>query len=251
MTLNNHDSPKRIGVFSDIHGNFHALRAVLAALDQLKLDQLICLGDVVGYGAMPNECVELLRERGIPTLAGNHDHAAVGLTDITFFNDIAKRAVHWTRDQLTPENAQWLRERPFVYSLGPEFFFVHASPRDPEAWNYVLTFGEARASFDAFNERICFIGHSHQPAVVEKINDDLQCPDGHSVALREDCRYLINVGSVGQPRDRNPASCFVYADLTEGMAHFVRVPYEIEAAQEAILSNDLPEELAVRLGYGW
>lgn len=250
MTSNN-GFPRRVGVFSDIHGNLHALHAVLKAMDALNLDQLICLGDVVGYGAMPNECIDLLRERGIPTLAGNHDHAAVGLTDITFFNDIAKKAVFWTRDQLRPDNAQWLRERAYTYEIPPQYHFVHASPRDPEAWNYVLTFGEARASFDCFTEKLCFIGHSHQPAVVEKSNDDLLCPEGHEIPIRENCRYLINVGSVGQPRDRNPAACFVHVDLDESRIHFTRVDYAIEAAQEAILSNDLPEELAVRLGFGW
>src|SRR5690242_4005152 len=109
--------PRRIAVFSDVHSNLHALRAVLAAIDGLGIKAMVCCGDVVGYGAFPNECIELLRERHIPTLAGNHDHAALGMTDVQFFNDIAKTAVYWTRDQLTPENAQWLRQRPYTYAL--------------------------------------------------------------------------------------------------------------------------------------
>ncbi len=250
MTPNN-SSPRQIAVLSDIHGNFHALTAVMKAIDERGLKNIICLGDVVGYGAMPNECVDLLRERNIPTLAGNHDHAAVGIVDITFFNEIAKRAVYWTRERLTEENAKWLKECPYTYALPPEYYFVHASPSDPPAWSYVLTFGEARNCFDAFKERFCFIGHSHQPAIVEKNGKDLTCPEGYSVPINPECRYLINVGSVGQPRDRNPQACWVHVDLDANLIHFVRVPYEVEAAQAAILEQQLPEELAERLGYGW
>lgn len=250
MTSNS-QHPRRVAVFSDIHGNFHALQAVLKSIEDFDTELVICLGDVVGYGAMPNECVELLRERNIPTLAGNHDHAAVGMTDITFFNPIAKKAVAWTQEHLKPENAEWLKDRPYAIEMPPDFYFVHASPREPEAWNYVLTFGEARASFECFEEKICFIGHSHQPAVVEQSDDNLACPEGYVIPVREGCRYLVNVGSVGQPRDRNPAACYVYVDIDKPMIQYVRVPYEIEAAQEAILKEELPHELAERLAHGW
>lgn len=250
MTSND-SPPRRIAIFSDIHGNFHALTSVLKAIDELAPDYMICLGDVVGYGAMPNECIDILRERNILTLAGNHDHAAVGMTDITFFNDIAKTAVMWTREKLTQDNAEWLKTCPYVHEIDPYYYFVHASPREPEAWNYVLTFGEARACFEQFSQLLCFIGHSHQPAVVEKNGDDLSCPEGASIPLRPDSRYLINVGSVGQPRDRNPAACFVYVDLDDGLINYSRVPYEIEAAKEVIIRENLPEELAERLSYGW
>jgi len=244
-------APKQIAVISDIHGNVQALRAVLQSIEERGIPTIICLGDVVGYGANPNECIDLLKERDIPTIAGNHDHAAVGMVDITFFNEIAKKAVHWTREVLTEENAAWLKERPYTHELAPDYFFVHASPVDPPAWSYVLTFGEARNCFDAFGNPFCFIGHSHQPAIVEKSGRDLSCPEGYSVAVKEKCRYLVNVGSVGQPRDRNPAACYVHADLETNQIHFVRVPYDIQSAQEAILTNKLPEELAERLGYGW
>jgi diadenosine tetraphosphatase ApaH/serine/threonine PP2A family protein phosphatase len=252
MTLTDgRPSPARIAIISDIHGNSHALEAVLAEIDRRELTDVVCLGDVVGYGAMPNECIRILRERGIPTLAGNHDHAAVGIVDITFFNDIAKRAVYWTREVLTDEHVKWLKDLPYVSQYPPEFYFVHASPCDPPAWNYVLTFGEARGCFNAIDHRFCFIGHSHQPTVVEKSGQDLTCPEGYTVPIRNDCRYLINVGSVGQPRDRNPAACFVHLDMDEGLIHFVRTPYDIEGAQKAILEQKLPEELAERLAYGW
>ncbi len=244
-------SPTQLAIISDIHGNKHALDAVMQEIDRRGLKDIICLGDVVGYGALPNECCDLLRARDIPTLAGNHDHAAVGSVDITFFNEIAKRAVYWTRENLSEANAVWLKDRPYTIEIPPEYYFVHASPCDPPAWSYVLTFGEARNCFDAFTNRFCFIGHSHQPAIVEKNGKELTCPEGYDVPIKDDCRYLINVGSVGQPRDRNPAACFVHLNTEEKIIHFVRVPYEIQAAQEAILNNNLPEELAERLGYGW
>lgn len=250
MTSNN-ESPRRLAVFSDIHGNFQALNAVLEVIDAAGVDGSVCLGDVVGYGAQPNECIEVLRERNIPTLAGNHDHAALGMTDITFFNAIAKQAVYWTRDNLSEDNAEWLRSCPYTYTIPPDMFFVHASPKDPQAWNYVLTFGEARAGFSSFEEYLCFIGHSHQPAVVQKSGDELFCPEGHEIQIDRESRYLINVGSVGQPRDRNPAACFVILDLDQGSVVFHRVDYEIQAAQLEIRKHGLPEELAERLGYGW
>lgn len=247
----NTESPRRLAVFSDIHGNIHAFDAVLAAIDALEIPTLVCCGDVVGYGASPNECCERLRERDIPTLAGNHDHAAIGMTEIRFFNDIAKAAVHWTAERLSVENADWLRERPYTYEIPPEFFFVHASPNNPEQWGYVLTFGDARLSFAQLKQRFCFIGHSHQPAIVEQDDTDLTSPEGLELAIRPDCRYLINAGSVGQPRDHNPDACFVTLDLDEEVIAFHRVPYDVDAAREAIESNGLPFELGERLIYGW
>jgi diadenosine tetraphosphatase ApaH/serine/threonine PP2A family protein phosphatase len=244
--------PRRIGVFSDIHGNLHALEAVLHALDAMEIRDMVCCGDVVGYGALPNECIELLRFRRIPTLAGNHDHAALEITDVKYFNEIARAAVEWTRQRLSRENLEWLRERPYTLAMPPEFYFAHASPHQPENWGYVLTFGDARQAFGDFQEHICFIGHSHQPAAVEFIAPDaLVCPEQQQVPLVEGSRYLINVGSVGQPRDRNPQASFVTVDLDAGHIEFHRVDYDIEEAQAAILKGGLPEELAERLAFGW
>ncbi len=250
MTSNS-GPPRRLAIFSDIHGNLQALEAVLGRIDEMGIPDIICLGDVVGYGANPNECIETLRQRGILTLAGNHDHAAVDLTDITFFNEIAKRAVEWTRRALTAENAQWICSLPFTHEIPPDYYFVHASPRDPPAWNYVLTYGEARACFETFPNPFCFIGHSHQPTVVEKNGEELTCPEIGRIPIREGCRYLVNVGSVGQPRDRNPRACLVEVNLDTRTLEYIRVPYEVEAAKEAILKEELPGELAERLSYGY
>jgi diadenosine tetraphosphatase ApaH/serine/threonine PP2A family protein phosphatase len=244
------EASRRLAVFSDIHGNLHALQAVLSVIDALGIDSMACLGDVVGYGAFPNECCDLLRERRVPTLAGNHDHATLEKTDVRFFNDIAKAAIQWTRERLTVENAQWLENLPHTLIQG-DCLFVHATPQAPERWGYVLTFGDARQCFSCFSQRFCFIGHSHQPALVELQEDKLICPEGNLVEIRPDQRYLVNVGSVGQPRDHNADACFVTLDLNESMLQFHRVPYDIEAAQFAIRQAGLPDELADRLSHGW
>lgn len=241
---------KRVGIFSDIHANLHALQAVLAALDNEKVDRIFCCGDVVGYGAFPNECCALLRERGCPVIAGNHDHAVLSITDISYFNDVAKHAVMWTRGALTLENEEYLRSLPLTHKDN-NMFFVHASPDSPQEWNYILTMGEARLNFHHFEEKFCFIGHSHQPFIIVNYQDDLSCPEIPEVDILENRRYLINVGSVGQPRDRNPNTCYLILDFENGKIILKRIPYNIRAAQDAIIAAGLARELAERLSYGW
>ncbi len=243
-------SPRKVGVFSDIHGNYPALRRVLEVLDREQVDALVCCGDVVGYGANPNECVQILRERGIPTIAGNHDYAALGRIDITYFNEIAKRSIGWTKTALQPENEDFLRDLPMTIEAG-DMLFVHSSPKSPENWNYVLTLGDARQSFKHFGQRVCFIGHSHTPFVVENHEGNLVCPTTPAVDLQEGRQYLVNVGSVGQPRDRNPDACFAIYDRESLRIEIRRVEYDIDEAQQAIRREGLPVELAERLAYGF
>lgn len=245
------ETAKRVGIISDIHGNFAALEAVLKQLDDEGVDQIICCGDVVGYGARPNECVDKVRERNIPTIAGNHDHAALLLTDITNFNEIAKTAVLWTKNVLTEENSEWLRQLPLTLRHRENnAFYVHASPKEPGEWNYILTMGEARTNFNYFSEQICFIGHSHQPFIIENDEGNLACPTKPEIEIRDGRRYLINVGSVGQPRDRNWRSCYVIVDFEKKKLEIKRCDYDLEASQKAILDAGLPGELAERLAHG-
>lgn len=242
-------NPRRVGVFSDIHGNLQALQRVLEQLGKMEVDYMVCCGDVVGYGANPNECVTLLRERGIPTIAGNHDYAALSLIDITYFNEIAKRAITWTRQALTPENEAFLRDLPLSCEIA-DMLFVHASPRAPEAWNYIITMGDARQSFKYFEQRVCFIGHSHTPFIVENCAGNLSCPAVPMIELKQDCRYLVNVGSVGQPRDRNPDACFTIYDREAQRIEIHRTEYDLTTAQNEIRQQGLPIELAERLAFG-
>lgn len=241
--------PRLVGIFSDIHGNLEALKTVLEDLDRKGVDFVLCCGDVVGYGAHPNECVNLLRERDIPTIAGNHDYAALSLIDITYFNEVAKRAITWTRQALAKENEEFLRKLPLTLEMN-DMLFVHASPRSPESWNYVITMGDARQSFQHYGQKVCFIGHTHTPFIVENQEGKLTCPAVPSITLREGCRYLVNVGSVGQPRDRNPDACYALYDREKGTVEICRVEYDLSKTQDEIRVQGLPVELAERLAYG-
>ncbi len=241
----------RIAIISDIHGNHHALQAVLEAIDREHITRIVCCGDVIGYGALPNECVEEIRSRKIPVIAGNHDHACLMMTDISNFNEIAKAAVLWTRDQLTEENADFLRQMPMtIKDETNNVFYVHASPKDPGDWNYVLTMGDARTNFNYFTEWVCFIGHSHQPFIIENDRGNLDCASRGEIAMRRDRRYLVNVGSVGQPRDHNPDACFAVLDVVNDFLEIRRLKYDLEGAQKAIVEAGLPKELSERLAHG-
>jgi len=241
----------RIGVISDIHGNLHALEATLEALRELEVERIVCCGDLVGYGAHPNEVIERIRSENIPAIAGNHDHAALLLTDISYFNQVAKEAVLWTKKVLTEENTEWLRALPLsIKDEEDDVLFVHASPKDPGEWNYIITMGDARINFNYYTETVCFIGHSHQPFIIENNDGSLHCSTRPEIDVKEACRYLVNVGSVGQPRDRKSKPCFVVYDLEKKLIEIKRTNYDVAAAQRAIIEAGLPRELAERLEYG-
>jgi diadenosine tetraphosphatase ApaH/serine/threonine PP2A family protein phosphatase len=242
---------QRIGIFSDIHGNLQALDMILRVLtENEQVDQLYCCGDIVGYGGNPNECCERIRSIDCPTVAGNHDHAALAMTDISYFNEIAKTAIRWTGEVLKPENVEYLRSLPMQIE-DEEVLIVHASPKEPEAWNYILTLGDARMNFEFFKHKVCFIGHSHQPFIIEYSEGSLSCPSDPRVAVVDDRRYLVNVGSVGQPRDGNPDACYALYDRAEKYIEIKRITYDLDGAKQAILGNNLPQQLADRLNHGW
>ena len=244
-------SVQRVGIFSDIHGNLQALEAAFRVLeDEERVDRYYCCGDIVGYGGNPNECVELVRAKNCPVTAGNHDYAALGMTDTSYFNEIAKAAIQWTGAVLKPENADFLRSLPLTI-VENEFMIVHSSPKDPEAWNYILTLPDARVNFEHFDTQICFVGHSHQPFIIEYIGGKLSCVVQPFVSVVEDRRYMINVGSVGQPRDGNPEASYAIYDRAQRKIEIKRIPYDVPAAQEAIRSQGLPFQLADRLNHGW
>jgi diadenosine tetraphosphatase ApaH/serine/threonine PP2A family protein phosphatase len=244
----------RVAVLSDIHSNRQALEAVLAAVDEAGVDEVWCLGDMVGYGADPDTCTALVRGRCSICLAGNHDLAVLGALDIATFSEGAAAAVEWTRENVNQETLDFLASLdPAASREGVGLF--HASPRDP-IWEYVLSTDQAEAGFEAMEERIGLIGHSHialffvhPPSADLGYAQGAQTTDGAETELDEG-EWLLNPGSVGQPRDGDPRAAWLELDTDGWTATWHRVDYDIEAAAAAIRTAGLPETLAERLEVG-
>ncbi len=238
----------RYAILGDVHANYEALTAVLAALEKLGVDEYYCVGDVVGYGADPGPCLERLREIGCVVVAGNHDHAAIGKTSIEYFNPEAKLAALWTRDHLTEEEKAFLGERDLVHEAA-EFMVVHATLHGPEMFTYILNHFDALLCLQHLTRPVCFVGHSHVPLTfleTDRISVSFeprtQLTDGH--------RAIVNVGSVGQPRDQDPKAAFAVYDTRTRAIDVTRVEYEIEKAARKILDAGLPPMNASRIKLG-
>jgi putative phosphoesterase len=239
----------KLGIFSDIHGNWEAFKAVLKALKKEKVASRICLGDMVGYGADPNKCIRKVQKFATVTLAGNHDHAAMGLTDITHFNQYAQESVAWTAGQIKDKFKDYLKNLPFMHEM-QDIRFVHATPQHPEQWNYVLSADQAQFVFETFTEQILFIGHSHNPLFFTQTGSAVDIRPPGPIQLIAGTRYIVNVGSVGQPRDGNPQACYCVCDLEQQTVDIRRVPYNVERAQKKIRNAGLPDYLADRIAKG-
>jgi len=238
-----------IAVISDIHGNLEALEAVLEDAGRESVDRIICLGDVVGYGADPNNCLDRVRSEAAAAVLGNHDAAAVDLTLAEGFNEVARKAIQWTSETLREDNREVLRTLPMFF-VAAGAHFVHASPDEPQAWHYVQTEEEAWASLEACAEPICFIGHSHVPFRVLVRGGRLEALESPVVEMKPDDRVLVNVGSVGQPRDGDWRASYAIFDEKAGRRLARRVEYDIERATRKIREAGLPEVLAARLAVG-
>jgi diadenosine tetraphosphatase ApaH/serine/threonine PP2A family protein phosphatase len=240
----------RLGIFSDIHGNLEALEAVLETLRGCSIDRYVCLGDIVGYGANPNECIDTVRRLTDTVVMGNHDHSVLGLTDLSEFNSYAQHALLWTAQHLLHENRMYLRRLPFVIRDG-RYVYVHATLNRPEEWGYIFSSWHAQACLRCIDKgQICFIGHSHRPFIFDE-NEELLCRGGTcKVSCDSSLKYLVNVGSVGQPRDDDPRAAVCVVDEGEGTVEILRVEYDILTAQRKIRVAGLPEFLADRLARG-
>jgi len=249
----------RILVLSDIHGNLDALEACLGAAG--PYDTVVNLGDIVGYGASPNEVIERSRSLGKCFVRGNHDRATCGLMDLKDFNPIAGLAALWTRDQLTPENLEWLRslpQGPVQIPEVPEVQFVHGSPIDED--EYLVTLHDALEPLSALPLPVTFFGHTHlQGAFSFKTAaaDAYRPPyktigqnESTKFALERDVRYLVNPGSVGQPRDGDWRAASAIFDTDTWIVTFQRAPYNLKSAQDRIFAANLPQRLATRLAAG-
>jgi predicted phosphodiesterase len=240
----------RVAVISDIHANYHALEAVLAAIDAEAPDEVWCLGDLVGYGPRPNRCTSTVAARVSICLAGNHDLAVLGALPIEDFSLDAAAAAKWSAEVLEPSAREYLEGlNPLLRRPDAELY--HASPRDP-IWDYVLTEEAAAESLALTTAPLVLIGHSHVPLALTLENDLVVggvAPAGTEVPLG-DRRWLLNPGSVGQPRDGDPRAAWLLLDFAEHQASFRREVYPIEKTQAEILERGLPEMLATRLAIG-
>ncbi len=238
------------GIISDIHSNLEALTAVLKQLK--NVDKIICLGDLVGYGPNPNECVEEIRQRNIPTIAGNHDRAVTKDLITTWFNANAKAVVKWTQGIITLENLEYLKALPEVLAED-DFEVVHGSLRSPLE-EYITNISEAIPTFDLMSKPLCFIGHTHRPmftALKADGNFDGQVLNpGQEILVENYEKVIINVGAVGQPRDRDPQASFGVYDSETKIFSLHRVPYDVKKVQEKMETAALPQFLIDRLAVG-
>jgi len=220
----------RYGIIADIHGNLEALLAVLSRLEG-KAEKLVCLGDIIGYGPDPNECCEILRKLGIPSVAGNHEKATTGELPLTWFNPNAAAAIRWTQKVILPENLEYIKGLPLTLDF-PEFEIVHGSLVNP-AEEYLTSMAEAIPTFNLMQKPLLFVGHTHRP-----------------LRLKYDKKEIINPGSVGQPRDGDPWAAYFVYDTEKKEGELFRVNYDIEAVQNKMKAAGLPQFLIERLALG-
>lgn len=242
----------RIVLVSDIHSNQVALEAVLAAAG--PFDELWNLGDTIGYGPRPNECMDIMRQRASKMIGGNHDLACIGQVDLSDFNPDARTANIWNGKQLLDEHRAFLEALPATEPVNERFLLAHGSPREP-IWEYLLSAAQARANFALFGQQVCLIGHSHVPLVIRGYPDGtcdepIHLADGKTCTLEPGVRYFFNPGSVGQPRDQDSRAAYGVLDPDAGSLHFHRVPYDIAQTQRQMREAKLPPALIRRLEYG-
>jgi diadenosine tetraphosphatase ApaH/serine/threonine PP2A family protein phosphatase len=241
----------RYAIIADIHANLDAFTAVLADIEQKGgVEELWCLGDIVGYGPDPCQCIELLRKCKHVCVVGNHDLAAIGKVEPTYFNPMAAAACQWTAGQLGPGDIHYLEKLPLTIEKG-DFLLVHGSPMEP-VWEYVVSAGIAARNFSFLKSQFCLLGHSHVPVAFKEEDNSclpIQLSPGIGLVLGDD-RMIINPGAVGQPRDGDPRASYAIYDDESQIIRLHRIPYDITATQTKMMKAGLPVHLATRLEAG-
>jgi diadenosine tetraphosphatase ApaH/serine/threonine PP2A family protein phosphatase len=240
----------KYAIVADIHSNLEALQAVIEKGQDLGCEHFLCLGDIIGYNANPCECIDLLQSLPLEAcVRGNHDDYASSDADLSGFNPQAAWAIEWTREHVMGQQREWLNSLPYQHLLNPKVTLVHATLDMPQNWGYIFDKWHAAASFNYQYTQICFSGHTHVPMIFHKFGQ-VFVEQGSSIQLEPGHKYLINVGSVGQPRDGDPRAAFGVFDNDERTLELHRVAYDIEACQTKIRRAGLPERLAARLATG-
>lgn len=237
-------------IFSDVHSNLEAVESFCQVIESIDHDKKVCLGDIVGYNADPNRVVEWIFNDVDLVLAGNHDYAVLKKTDISYLNSGAYQACVWTSDILKKKNKEFLNTLP-TQKVEDDIHWVHSSPFQPMQWHYVSSEFSAKKNFDHFDQALCFLGHSHLPGIYVKSKDnEVFSLEACKVELDPESRYIINVGSLGQPRDRNPDPSFVFYDSVIHVIEFHRFSYDLSLTQQKIRASGLPYSLGDRLSDG-
>lgn len=241
----------KVGILGDIHANLEALNACLRRLVQDEgCDYVMATGDIVGYGPQPKECIERLIDLGIQSVRGNHDEYTLQNTPLFSINPHARYVIEWTREELDEKHMEYLRKLPDVLDA-KEFSITHASNSRAPRWTYVLDNITAKANFNHQTHRVCFNGHTHVPLIIfEDPNNKIDITNFKDMTLNPDMRYLINVGSVGQPRDRKPEACTVTYDTETLELKVFREKYDIKKVQDIMRAKDFPDRLISRLDEG-
>lgn len=241
----------RYGIISDIHGNIEALTASLASLENENIDEIVCLGDIVGYGANPEECVSKVREICKISILGNHDAAVSGRMDYSYYYDAARNALDWCAKRVSPETMEWLKQRPYREDRD-DVTFCHGSPICPEEFEYIFTREKAKELIPKWDElsAVTFIGHSHLTRSFAVGKEEAYNVRGPEFTLRPDFKYIITAGSVGQPRDYDPRSCCCVFDTETRVFKYVRTEYNIEAQMNKIINAGLAYNFGARLLVG-
>lgn len=239
----------RYGIFSDIHSNLEAFSAAIEAYKNERIERYLCIGDIVGYAANPSECIDKVRELKAVIVAGNHDWGACGRLDLEYFNPTAKEALKWTMGFLSKAESDFLSSLPLAYSE-ENFILAHGTLDSPEEFYYLDSMDEADRTFSILDKQVCFVGHTHRPGVFIERDNELFYKGLSSLQVEDNKRYIINVGSVGQPRDGDFRASFVIYDTAAKNVELKRIDYDFTAAQKKILRAGLPEFLARRLSEG-
>ncbi|MCM8784069.1 MAG: metallophosphatase family protein [Candidatus Omnitrophica bacterium] len=240
----------RYAILGDVHSNWEALNEVLWALKKENIDEYFSIGDIVGYNASPKECIKIMKEFCKKIVAGNHDWACVGKFNLEWFNDLAKNAILWTVNLLDEDEKRILSGLPLIYEES-DFTLVHGTIFEPDKFFYLDNLSYAWMCFQVLKTPLLFVGHTHKALIFSLDSEgNIQYFFEDKISLKKGMRYIVNVGSVGQPRDGDPRACFCIYDSEEKTVEFRRISYDLKKTQKNILNNLLPEELAFRLSWG-
>lgn len=240
----------RYAILGDIHSNLEAIDEVLRALKKESIDEYLCVGDIVGYNADPHECIKIVKSLCSKIIAGNHDWAVVGKFRLDWFRELAREAIVWTAPLLDDEEKEFLSSLELIYASG-DFTLVHGTLFEPGEFHYLTSLDYAFKTFQVLKTKICFLGHTHKPVfyIMDK-EGKISYSWDEKLFLEDDLRYIVNVGSVGQPRDGDTRACLCIYDTEANSIEFRRVEYDFRKAQEKIRATNLPEALALRLSMG-